>query len=322
MALIGAAAACPVPAHAQARAAPTIGFLDPRPSPDSFADQMRGFHRGLKETGYVEGENVLIEYWWANNQFERLPALAAEMVGRPLAVIVASGGSHVARVAKAATTTIPIVFIVAEDPVKLGVVNSLARPGGNLTGINYFSVELYAKRLEHLRMLVPGATRVALLVNPADAPTMEPTLREVISAAHAAGMQVQVVNAGSSREIDEAFATLVRERSEVLYVGGDAFLHSRRIQIAALALRNAIPATYPQREWVEAGGLMSYGVNFPDIYRQMGIYTGRILKGEKPADLPIIQPTRFDFIINLGSANALGLTIPPNLLALADEVIE
>jgi len=248
--------------------------------------------------------------------------LAAELVRRPVAVIVASGGSHPARVAHAATSTIPIVFVVAEDPVRLGLVASLARPGGNATGIDYFNVQLYAKRLELLIKLAPGAARIAVLVNPADAPTMEPTLREVEQAGRVMGLQLQVLNASKVEEIDAAFATLVRERCDALYVGGDAFLHSRRGQIVTLAARNAVPATYPQREWAEAGGLMSYGTNFAEVYRQMGIYTGRILNGEKPPDLPVVQPTKFDFVINLKTAKVLGLMIPPTLLALSDYVIE
>jgi putative ABC transport system substrate-binding protein len=248
--------------------------------------------------------------------------LAAELVRRPVAVLVASGGSRVAAAAKAATATTPIVFAVAQDPVKLGLVASLSRPGGNATGVNYFNVELYAKRLELLRKLLPEATRVAVLVNRTDAATMEATLREVESAAASLGLAVKVFNASSSQEIDVAFADLARERADALYVGGDTFLHSRRDQITSLAARQAIPAAYPQREWAEAGGLTSYGTNFPNVYRLIGTYTGLILKGEKPADLPVVQPSKFEFVINLKTANAMGLTIPPTLLALADEVIE
>ena len=321
-AISGAVAGWPLAARAQRKAMPVIGFLDPRSSTDSFSDQIAGFHRGLKDIGFVENENVAIEYAWGNDQFDRLPALAAKLVRRPVAVLVASGGSRVAVAAKAASTTTPIVFAVAQDPVKLGLVASLARPGGNATGINYFNVELYAKRLELMRKLLPQAARVAVLVNPTDAATMEATLREVGSAASALGLEIMAFNASSSQEIDAAFANLARERSDALYVGGDTFLHSRRDQITALAARQAIPATYPQREWAEAGGLTSYGTNFANVYRLIGTYTGLILKGEKPADLPVVQPSKFEFVINLKTAKALGLTIPPTLLALADDVIE
>jgi putative ABC transport system substrate-binding protein len=318
----GAAVFCSLAGRAQGAAMPLIGFLDPRSSPESFADQIAGFHLGLKETGFIENENVEIAYAWAHDQFDRLPALAAELVRRPVAVLVASGGSPVAAIAEAATTSIPIVFAVAQDPVKLGLVTSFNKPGGNATGINYFNVELYAKRLELLRKLLPHAVRVAVLVNPDDAATMEATLREVKSAAPSMGLEIKVFNASSSQEIDAAFADLAAERCEAIYVGGDTFLHSRRDQIAGLAAAKAIPAAYPQREWAEVGGLMSYGTSFPNIYRLIGTYTGLILKGEKPADLPVVQPSKFEFVINLEAAKALGVTVPPTLLALADEVIE
>ena len=300
---------------------PVIGFLDPR-SPDALTERLRGFRQGLKETGYVEGDNVTILYRWAENQLDRLPALAAELARRPAAVIVASGGPGVALRAKAAITTIPIVFLAAEDPVRLGLVASLARPGGNLTGINFFSAELVAKRLELLRVLVPAATRVAVLVNPVNISNTESTLRDVEPAARAMGQQIQVLNASTSREIDAAFAPFVRERPDALFVGGDAFLDSRRVQLVQLANHHRVPATYSGREYAEVGGLMSYGSDITDAYRQVGIYTGRILKGAKPADLPVVQSSKFEFIINAQTARMLGLTVPASLLALADEVIE
>ena len=310
----GAAAAWPLAARAQQPAMPVIGFLDSR-SPDAFADRLRGFRQGLKDTGYVEGENVAIEYRWAENQFDRLPELAAELVRRQVAVIVASGGAAAAFAAKAATTTIPIVFIVGEDPVRLGLVASLARPGGNLTGINFLSGELTAKRLELLRELVPGAARVAVLVNPANAANTETTLRDVEPAARAMGLQIQVLNASTSREIDAAFATIVRERPDALFVGSDAFFNARRVQLALLAARHGVPAIYSDREYAEAGGLMSYGSNIVDAYRQVGVYAGRILKGAKPADLPVVQSSKFELVINPQTARMLGLTVPPTLLA-------
>jgi putative tryptophan/tyrosine transport system substrate-binding protein len=323
MKLLGSTIAlCPLAARAQQKAMPIIGFLDPRSSPESFSDQIAGFHLGLKETGFIENQNVAIEYAWGGDQFDRLPALAAELVQRPVAVLVASGGSLVAAIAGTATTTIPIVFAIAQDPVKLGLVASLNRPGGNATGINYFNVELYAKRLELLSKLLPQAARVAVLVNPTDVATLDATVREVKSASHSIGLETKVFDASSSQEIDVAFADIVREKFNGLYVGGDTFLHSRREQITTLAAREAVPAAYPQREWAEANGLMSYGTSFPNVYRLVGTYTGLILKGETPANLPVVQPSKFELIINLKAAKALGLTIPPTLLALADDVIE
>jgi putative ABC transport system substrate-binding protein len=316
---LGGVATWPLAARAQQPAMPVVGFLYPT-SPDTVPDRVRGFRQGLKDVGFAEGENVAIEYRSADGQFDRLPALAAELVRRQVAVI-AAGNLASALAAKAATTTIPIVFVVAEDPVRLGLVASLARPGGNLTGINFFNIELTAKRLELLRELVPGTTRVAVLVNPAN-PATETTLRDVEPAARAMGLQLQVLNASTSREIDAAFATFVRERPDALFVGGDSFFNSRRVQFANAASRHTIPATYSQREFTEVGGLISYGGNPTDAHRQVGVYAGRILKGAKPADLPVVQSTKLELVINAQTARTIGLTVPASLLAIADEVIE
>jgi putative ABC transport system substrate-binding protein len=321
IALIGGAAATwPVVARAQ-QVMPMIGFLNSQ-SPDTLADRLRGFRGGLKETGYVEGENVAIDYRWAENQYDRLPVLAAELVRRQVTVIAASGGLAVMFAAKAATTTIPIVFVVAEDPVRTGLVASLARPGGNLTGINLLSLELVAKRLELLRELVPRTVRVAVLVNPANTGFAETTLTDVEPAARAMGLQIQVHNASTSREIDAAFATFVRERADALFVGNEPFFTSRRVQLANAAAHHSIPATFGTREIAEAGGLMSYGSDIVDGWRQLGAYVGRILKGAKPADLPVVQASKVELVINHQTARTLGLTVPPTLLAVADEVIE
>jgi len=315
----GAAAARPLAASAQQPAMPVIGFLDPR-SPDGMTERLRGFRQGLKDTGYVDGENVAIEYRWAEGQNDRLPALADELVRRRVAMIAAFG-IVAASAAKAATTTIPIVFATAVDPVRLDLVASLARPGGNLTGINIFTTELVAKRLGLLRELVPRAVRVAVLVNPAY-PDSELMVRDVAEAARAMGLQIQVLNASTSHEINAAFASLVRERPDALFVGGEPFLNSRRVQLVHLASRHAVPATYALRDYAEVGGLMSYGPNIADAFRQVGVYTGRILKGAKPADLPVVQASKFELVINAETARMLGLEIPPTLLARADEVIE
>jgi putative ABC transport system substrate-binding protein len=316
----GAAVAWPLTARAQQAAMPVIGLLNPA-SPDAGSDRLRGFRQGLKDSGFVEGENVTIVYRWAEGQFDRLPALATELVRARVAVIAAAS-NLAALAAKAATTMIPIVFIATEDPVKLGLVASLARPDGNATGINFYSGELTAKRLELLREVVPAATRVAVLVNPTNALTTESTLRDVQSAARAMGLQIQVVNASTSHEINAAFATFVRERPDALFVGLDAFLNNRRAQLVNLASRHTLPATFSNRDFAEIGGLMSYGSDIKDAYRQVGVYAGRILKGAKPADLPVVQASKFELVINAETARMLGLTVPPALLARADEVIE
>ena len=315
----GATAAWPLAARAQQPAMPVIGFLG---ATSANEDYLRAFRQALKEIGFVEGENVLIEYRWAENQLDRLPALATELVRRKVGVIATIQGPPVVFAAKAATATIPIVFMVSDDPVRLGLVPSLARPGGNLTGINFLTTELAAKRLELLRELLPGAARVAVLVNPDNAAFTETTLRDVEPAARAMGLQVQVLNANTSREIDAAFATMLRERSDALFVAGSPFFADRRVQLVQLAARHAMPAVYGGRQYADHGGLMTYGANLADAFRQLGAYTGRILKGAKPADLPVVQSTKFELVINHQTARMLGLTVPPSLLATADEVIE
>jgi ABC-type uncharacterized transport system substrate-binding protein len=323
IALLGGAVAAtwPLSARAQQLAMPVIGFLDPR-SPEGVTERLRGLRQGLKETGHVEGENLTIEYRWAENQMDRLPELAADLVRRQPAVIIASGGRDATLAAKAATTTIPILFLTGEDPVRLGLVASLARPGGNLTGINFFNTELVTKRLELLRELVPGAKRVAVLVNPVDTANTDSTLRAIEPAARAIGLKIQILTASTSREIDAAFATIGRDRPDAVFVIQTAFLNSRRVQLVQLAARYMVPASYSGREFTEVGGLMSYASDIADAYRQVGIYTGRILKGAKPADLPVVQATKFELVINAQTARMLGLDLPPQLLARIDEVIE
>jgi putative ABC transport system substrate-binding protein len=291
-------------------------------SPDANARHLAAFRKGLSETGYIEGQNVTVEYHWLNSQYDGVPSLIADLVRRRVAIIAAPGSQVAALAAKAATATIPIIFGVAEDPVKLGLVASLARPGGNATGINYFLSEVAAKRLGLLHDLVPKAVRVAVLVNPANAPVAKATLREIPEAARALGLQIQVLNASTGREIEAAFATLVREQAEALFVAPEVLFVSRGVQVATLAARYGIPAAYPAREVVEVGGLMSYGADVLGMFHQAGAYTGQILKGAEPADLPVLQSTKFEFVINLKTAKALGLKIPDKLLALASEVIE
>jgi putative tryptophan/tyrosine transport system substrate-binding protein len=317
----GAAAAWPLAARAQQPTMPVIGFLNTT-SPDVSTDLLRAFRQGLKDTGYLEGENVAIEYRWADNQLDRLPELAAELVRRRVAVIATIGGPPAAFAAKAATTTIPIVFLVGEDPARLGLVASLARPGRNLTSVNFFNTELAAKRLELLRELLPTAKRVAVLVNPAEATNTESVVRDAEGAARAIGLQIELFNASTSREVDAAFATIVRVRADALFVGPGPFFTARRVQIALLAAIHRVPAIYPGRQYVEAGALMSYGASLADSCRQVGAYAGRILKGAKPADLPVVQSSKFELVINHQTARSLGLTVPPTLLSVADDVIE
>jgi putative tryptophan/tyrosine transport system substrate-binding protein len=317
---IAVSSAWPLAARAQQPAMPIVGFVTGR-SPEESARLGAAFRNGLNQTGYVDGQNVMVEYHWLEGQYNRLPSLMADLVSRRVAVIAALVNAA-ALAAKATTTTTPIVFLVSEDPVRIGLVDSLARPGGNMTGVNVLFAELVAKRLRLLHDLVPKAVRIAVLVNPANTANAEATLRELPEAARGLGLQIQVINASTSREIDAAFTTVVRERADALFVAPDAFLISRRVQLATLAARHAIPATYPSREVVEIGGLMSYGTDIVDMYRQVGVYTGQIVKGAKPADLPVLQSTKFEFVINLQTARALGLEVPQGLLTVADEVIE
>jgi putative ABC transport system substrate-binding protein len=318
--LLGIAAAWPLAARAQQSAMPVIGFLSGR-SPGESESVEAAFRQGLKESGYAEGQNVHIAFRWAEGRYDRLPALVASLVDIRVAVIAAAGGQAVPLAAKAATSTIPIVFVSGEDPVKHGLVASLNRPGGSATGVSMFLSEMEAKRLALLHELVPTATMIGVIVNPSS-PSIDTQLREINSAARALGRQIQIVNATNERELDAAFASLAQSKAGALLIASNAYFTSRRDQIVALAAQRAIPAIYDQREFPMAGGLVSYGTNLSDSYRLMWVYTGKILKGEKPTDLPVQQSTKFELVINLKTAKALGLDVPPALSARADEVIE
>jgi len=317
----GAAAAWPLAARAQQPRMPVIGFISSRSSAEA-AYATAAFHRGLKDLGYVEGDNIAIEYRWADGAYDRLPALAADLVRRRVAVIAATGGSLSGLAAKAATSSIPIVFVAGEDPVALGLVTSINRPGGNATGVYIFLSEMDAKRMELLRELVRNPALIAVLLNPTFTPSFEATSKEIAEAARAAGQRIDVIEARNEREIHSAFKRIEQLQPQALLVGSDPFFNARREQLVTLANHYGIPAIYELREFAAAGGLMSYGTSLTEAYRQVGVYTGRILKGEKPADLPVVQSTKFELVINLKTAKALGVEIPPTLLARSDEVIE
>jgi ABC-type uncharacterized transport system substrate-binding protein len=319
--LIGGAAAWPLAARAQQQPIPVIGYLSAA-SPEPNAPLVASFRKGLSETRFVEGQNVTLEYRWAHNDLARLPELAADLIRRRVAVIVTPGSASGALAAKAATATIPIVFWTTTDPVQAGLVSSLSRPGGKVTGVASMGVEIGGKQLDLLHELLPKAERFAVLVNPTNIAFASSIIKEVQTAASALGRQIEILNASTNREIDIAFASLVQRRAEALMVAPSNLFEGRRVQLTTLATRHAVPAIYPSREFVEAGGLMSYSASFSDLYRQVGIYAGRILKGAKPADLPVEQSTKFEFVINLQTVRVFGLDVPPTLLARADEVIE
>jgi ABC-type uncharacterized transport system substrate-binding protein len=316
----GTVVAWPLAARAQQAGIPVIGFLNPT-TPEALAEPMRGLRQGLKDAGFVEGENLTIEYRWADNQAERLQAMATELVRRRVSLIVATGGGQAPLAAKAATTALPIVFNTADDPVSLGLVASLAHPGGNVTGVSILSTELTAKRLELLHALAPNAIRIAVLINPGE-PASDVALRELEAAGGAIGLQTRILRTSTDREIDAAFASFVHERPDALFVAGSGLFLSRRVQLSLLAAFHRLPAIFSLRELAEAGGLMSYGASLRVAYRQVGVYAGRILKGEKPTDLPVVQASKFELVINAQTARMLGLTVPSTLLSVADEVIE
>jgi len=318
---LAGAAALPLVGRAQQAPMPVVGFLDGR-LPDALGDRLRGFHLGLKLAGYAEGENVAVVYRFAENQAARLPALISDLIHRPVAVIVASGGPDVIFASKAATTTVPIVFLSGEDPVGMGLVASLPRPGGNLTGINFLNRELAAKQLALLRELVPAATQLAVLVNPTNGVVTATTLRDAEPAAAAMGLHIQIIRASTSREIDEALGAIAGDQSTALFVAADPFFNSRRVQLSLAAMRQGVPAMYSGREYAEAGGLITYGSDIADAYRQVGLYVGHILKGAKPADMPVVQANKFELIINAQTARTMRISVPQSMLVAADEVIE
>ena len=319
--IVGSTAAWPLAARARQTAMPVVALVN-LGTAEANARFVNAFSRGLEGAGWVEGQNVTVEYHWLEGQFDHMSSLMADLVRRRVAVIATPAGNYASQVAKAATTTIPIVFGVGEDPVKLGLVSSLARPGGNVTGYNFFNAEVTAKRLELLHALVPKAVRVAMLVNPANVPVADTTSRQAQEAARAIGLQLHILNASTDDEIEAAFDILARDRPDALFIPADAFLVSRRVQLATLAARYRIPAAYPTRENVEAGGLMSYGPDLLEMWRQVGVYTGRVLSGAKPADMPVMQSTKFDFVLNLKTAKTLGLDVPMTIQMTADEVVE
>jgi putative ABC transport system substrate-binding protein len=321
VALVGLTAILPLPIRAQQAALPTVGFVVGGAA-NSSASHVTAFRKGLSESGYVEGQNVTVEYHWLEGQYDRLPELMADLVRRRVAVIATPVNRMATLAAKTATGTIPIVFALAGDPVRLGLVASLARPGGNATGTNFFGAEVNAKRLRLLHDIVPKAVRIAVLVNPANYSSTASTLQELQEAAPKLELQLRILNASTTGEIDAAFSNLAREQDDAIFVATDQFFDSQRERFAALTMRNNIPAAYGNRELVAAGGLMSYGTDFGEAFHQVGVYTGNILKGAKPDELPVVQSTKFEFVINLKIARALGIEVPPSLLAIADEVIE